>query len=136
MHKPKPMASKHHLNSLSLLVVFVTAVLLLACAPTTDSPEADAPATDNAATDTTTAAKTEEGLQLTLDELKAYNGKNGQPAYVAFEGIIYDVSSVPQWADGEHNGITAGVDITKLIEKSPHGPKNLKLATPVGSIVE
>jgi Predicted heme/steroid binding protein len=36
--------------------------------------------------------------QFTLEELKQYNGENGQPAYVAIDGIVYDVSmSILGW---------------------------------------
>lgn len=60
---------------------------------------------------------------FSLDELSKYNGKNGQPAYIAYKGIVYDVSNVPQWKGGTHNGEKAGTDVTKDISKSPHGDK-------------
>lgn len=69
-------------------------------------------------------AKDDEGeLELTVEELATYDGKDGQPAYVAVDGVIYDVTNVPAWANGEHkNGLTAGKDLTKEIkEDSPHG---------------
>lgn len=34
---------------------------------------------------------------ITRDELAKYNGQAGQPAYVAVEGVIYDVSAKPAW---------------------------------------
>lgn len=60
---------------------------------------------------------------FTLEELAAYNGKDGQPAYVAVNGVVYDVTDVPEWAGGEHkNGLTAGQDLTEQItNESPHG---------------
>lgn len=36
------------------------------------------------------------GKTFTPNELAKYNGQNGQPAYVAYKGIVYDVSNVPQ----------------------------------------
>lgn len=63
------------------------------------------------------------GKTFTLDELSKYNGKNGQPAYVAYKGIVYDVSNVPQWTGGTHHGEQAGTDVTNDISKSPHGEK-------------
>ena len=62
-------------------------------------------------------------LVLTVEELAQYNGKDGQPAYVAVDGVIYDVTDVPEWANGEHkNGLTAGHDLTEEIKnESPHG---------------
>ena len=47
---------------------------------------------------------------FTLDELKQYNGKDGKPAYVAVDGIVYDVSASDKWKNGDHNGFEAGND--------------------------
>lgn len=60
-------------------------------------------------------------LRLTRHELAAYNGKNGQPAYVANEGVIYDVTNSPAWHDGAHEDYAAGKDLTAEITVSPHG---------------
>lgn len=70
---------------------------------------------------------------FTLDELAQYNGKDDMPAYVAFDGIVYDMSSVPAWAGGIHKGFQAGKDYSDEIAKqSPHGKSVLKKLTPVG----
>ena len=45
---------------------------------------------------------------FTLEELATYNGQNGQPAYVAYNGIVYDVSDNQNWKNGKHNGEKAG----------------------------
>jgi predicted heme/steroid binding protein len=42
--------------------------------------------------------------------LAAYDGQNGQPAYAAVDGIVYDVSSV--FRNGDHHGYQAGIDLT------------------------
>ncbi len=34
------------------------------------------------------------------DELAKFNGKNGQPAYVAINGTVYDVSGKDAWKNG------------------------------------
>lgn len=74
-------------------------------------------------------------LELTVDKLAQYNGKNGNPAYIAVDGVIYDVSDVPQWKDGEHNGFFAGNDLSEEIKSiSPHGTSKLKGLPAVGSI--
>lgn len=76
-------------------------------------------------------------MELTLDELAQYNGKDGNPAYVAVDGVIYDVSNVPAWAGGIHNGNMAGQDVTAVMkEKSPHGTSPLEKLPVVGNIVE
>ena len=73
---------------------------------------------------------------FTAEELATYNGKDGQPAYVAVDGVVYDVTDVPQWANGEHaNGLTAGQDLTEEItNESPHGLSVLDDLPVVGTL--
>lgn len=47
---------------------------------------------------------------FTLNELQNYNGQNGQPAYVAVDGLVYDFSSV--FRKGYHAGYSAGKDLS------------------------
>ena len=81
---------------------------------------------------------TEDGeLVLTLDELAQYNGKDGNPAYIAVDGVIYDVTDVPQWKNGEHNGFSAGNDLTEEIKTiSPHGVSKLVGLPVVGKLAD
>ena len=37
-------------------------------------------------------------------DLAKYNGQNGNPAYVAVNGKVYDVTDSPAWTGGEHHG--------------------------------
>lgn len=57
------------------------------------------------------ANKREEKV-FTLEELGKYNGKNDTPAYVAVNGIVYDVSLQSAWGGASHFGLTAGKDLT------------------------
>lgn len=76
-----------------------------------------------------------EKLELTLEELAKYNGKDGQKAYIAVDGVIYDVTEHPAWKNGGHNGFEAGQDLTEAIRtKSPHGVSKLDGLTAVGSL--
>jgi predicted heme/steroid binding protein len=47
---------------------------------------------------------------FTISDLSKYDGQNGNPAYVAVDGIVYDLSSV--FKNGVHFGHTAGQDLT------------------------
>ena len=81
--------------------------------------------------------KEDAGLVLTLEELAKYDGKNGNSAYIAIDGVIYDVTNVPQWKNGEHNGYSAGKDLTDEIKNiSPHGVSKLKSVPVVGTLAE
>jgi predicted heme/steroid binding protein len=61
-----------------------------------------------------------EQKQFTVEELANYDGSRGKPAYVAVEGIVYDVSLHPGWGGGTHFGLTAGRDLTEQFN-SCHG---------------
>lgn len=74
-------------------------------------------------------------LLLTLAELSVFDGKEGRPAYVAVDGVIYDMTNSIPWKNGEHNGYQAGNDLTREIKEiSPHGVKNLERVTEVGRL--
>ena len=53
--------------------------------------------------------------EFTLEELSQYNGNNGNPAYVAIEGIVYDISNSTTWGRGTHFDLIAGQDLTNNI---------------------
>ena len=120
---------------LSLTMIFIA--VACAAAPAATEPAVEAPAATEAPAVTEAPAATEEaGLELTLEELAKFNGKDGQPAYVAVDGIIYDVSASAFWKDGQHNGFEAGKDLTTEIkEKSPHGIAKLANVVEVGKLV-
>jgi predicted heme/steroid binding protein len=70
---------------------------------------------------------------FTKEEVAQYNGKNGNPAYVAYKGKVYDVSSSFLWKDGTHQALhSAGVDLTKALEQAPHGEDVLEKFPVVG----
>ncbi len=76
-----------------------------------------------------------EEKKFTLEELSKFNGKNGNPAYVAFKRKVYDVSDSSFWMDGDHLGAhEAGKDLTEEIEIAPHGPENLDRVKVVGAL--
>ncbi|WMJ82249.1 DUF5661 family protein [Clostridium sp. MB40-C1] len=54
--------------------------------------------------------------EFTLSELAQYDGTMGKPAYVAVNGIVYDVSDISKWKGGTHYGLTAGKDLSSDFE--------------------
>ena len=142
------------MKKLSMIFISILAVALFAvgCASgSVNNAAATAAATNSAASSATSAPAVSDSassaasttpsaangtLELTLDQLKQYDGKNGNPAYVAVDGVIYDVTNVKAWKNGDHNGYTAGNDLTDIIKnKSPHGVKNLEGLPIVGKLV-
>jgi len=87
--------------------------------------------TPNSSSTTTTTTATD----MTTQELAKYDGQNGNPAYVAVNGVIYDVSNAKEWQNGIHkNGVKAGVDQTKMLAQSPHGDSVLKKLPVIGKL--
>lgn len=83
------------------------------------------------------AETSSENRVFTLEELSQYNGKDGNPAYVSIDGVVYDVSNVEPWANGEHeNGITAGNELSNEIMDSPHGKGVLDDLPVIGTMAE
>ena len=72
-----------------------------------------------------------EGLRIfTLESLSYYDGTGGRPAYIAYNGYVYDVSEV--WIDGDHHSHRAGSDFTQLMSDAPHGGGILQFFPVVG----
>ncbi len=119
-----------------IAILAVTALMLTAASCVAGAPAqstVEQPAATAAAADATESTM----LELTLDELKQYDGKNGNPAYVAVDGIIYNLTNLAKWSGGNHNGYSAGNDLTDIIKnKSPHGVRKLEGVQIVGKLVE
>ncbi len=59
--------------------------------------------------------------EFTLEELKKYDGREGRPTYVAYDGTVYDLSDSVMWTDGDHEAMhSAGADLTEAHEDAPH----------------
>jgi len=75
-------------------------------------------------------------IKLTLEQLSEYNGKDGNLAYIAVNGVIYDVSNVSAWTNGAHNGVSAGNDVSTFINGAPHGTSVLSDLEAVGELID
>lgn len=54
--------------------------------------------------------------EFTLSELAQYDGTMGKPAYVAVNGIVYDVSNEATWGGASHFGLMAGKDLSSQFQ--------------------
>jgi predicted heme/steroid binding protein len=83
---------------------------------------------------TTNNQSTTQQKVFTKDELAKYNGQNGKPAYVAVNGVVYDVTNSDMWKNGKHkNQHNAGMDLTNQMKNAPHGADVFKAMPVVGS---
>ena len=72
---------------------------------------------------------------FTTSELAEYSGAHGTSAYVAYEGVVYDVSESFLWKNGNHQGLhLAGRDLTEEIDRAPHGPEFIERCPIVGRL--
>jgi predicted heme/steroid binding protein len=60
---------------------------------------------------------------FTEQQLKQFDGSSRKrPAYIAYKGLVYDVSASSHWRDGLHRNLHfAGQDLTDELVDSPHG---------------
>ena len=77
-----------------------------------------------------------ENIKLfTKTELAKYNGKNGYPAYVAVNGIVYDVTNQATWAGASHFGLSAGRDVSNEFASCHSGQPILSKLKVVGKMI-
>ncbi len=114
------------------ILVLTVLLMLYGCAGS--SSQQATPSAEPAATESQLPTA-DPALEMTLEDLAKFNGKDGVKAYIAVDGVVYDVTEVPPWAGGIHQGsYQAGIDASDLITKSPHGKKVLEKLTVVGKI--
>ena len=78
-----------------------------------------------------------EGNYLTSQQLSYFNGEYGAPAYIAVDGVIYDVTESDLWKFGRHQVIhLAGRDLTEELKDAPHGENILKTFRLVGYLLD
>lgn len=127
-------------KTLTVILCFImlsTTVLFISCSSNTKSntnSNTNNKTSENSSniTDSTTVDQT-----FTLDQLKSYNGKDGSYAYVAVDGVIYDVTNATRWKNGNHeDGIVAGVDLTASFPNAPHGKEVLTNLPVIGSLAK
>lgn len=59
--------------------------------------------------------------EFTDRQLRAYNGERGYRKYVAYAGVVYDVTDCPKWRRALHeNQHWPGQDLTAEMADAPH----------------
>ena len=80
------------------------------------------------------------GETFTLAELAGFNGKDGKPAYVAVDGVVYDVTGASQWPQGDHVpcdlDAAAGKDLSEVLKQAPARMRGYIEAKPVVGTLE
>lgn len=70
---------------------------------------------------------------FTQEQLAEYNGRDGNPAYIAYGGRVYDVGGSRMWKGGRHmNRHSAGTDLSSALQAAPHDTGVLERYPQVG----
>lgn len=60
-----------------------------------------------------------------IETLSMFDGHDGRPAYIAFKGLVYDVTNLRLWKNGVHMKHASGADLSDALLKAPHGDEKL-----------
>ena len=64
---------------------------------------------------------------IAISELRRSTGERGTRMYVAYQGLVYDVTDCPRWKRGLHESLHfPGQDLTGEMRKSSHMEEVLK----------
>lgn len=74
---------------------------------------------------------------LNPGQLSQFDGKEGRPAYVAYNGTIYDVTGSRLWKDGSHfRKHAAGNDMTDVLKMAPHKEDKIVAMPVIGKLLQ
>lgn len=57
---------------------------------------------------------------ISRSQLALYNGTDKPQIWIAFRGIVYDVTLSRLWKNGQHYEHWAGQDLTEELSNAPH----------------
>jgi predicted heme/steroid binding protein len=73
---------------------------------------------------------------LTPEELDQYDGRDGRRSYIAYRGVIYDVTTASSWQSGIHmNRHQAGQDLTRELSLAPHNDERVRELPVIGKLI-
>ncbi len=72
---------------------------------------------------------------ITPEQLSRFDGQDGRPAYMAYKGIVYDVTNSKSWKKGKHMAKhAAGTDLTAALAAAPHQEDKVLAMPQVGML--
>jgi len=73
---------------------------------------------------------------ITRQQLSLRNGQDKDLIWVAFRGIVYDVTASRLWAHGKHYEHWAGQDLTQELADAPHTETVFQRFPVVGQLLD
>jgi predicted heme/steroid binding protein len=71
---------------------------------------------------------------FTRQQLALRNGQDKPEIWIAYQGLVYDVSSSRLWKKGMHYEHWAGQDLTQELADAPHTEKVFDKFEPIGQL--
>lgn len=62
----------------------------------------------------------EQSMEVSYSNLALRNGQDKPEVWVAYKGVVYDVSKSKLWQKGQHYEHWAGQDLTEELKDAPH----------------
>ena len=72
--------------------------------------------------------------EYTTQQLALRNGSDKEEIWVAYRGVIYDVTNSRLWREGKHYEHWAGQDLTDELNDAPHDSKVFENLQIVGKL--
>lgn len=72
---------------------------------------------------------------FTKSQLALRNGQDKPSIWVAYQGIIYDVTESRLWKNGKHYEHWAGQDLTEELIDAPHSASVFKKFKIIGNLI-
>lgn len=74
-------------------------------------------------------------MTITKSQLALHNGSDKEEIWVAYKGVVYDVTKSKLWKNGMHYEHWAGQDLTKELKDAPHTAQVFDKFTVVGKLI-
>ena len=72
--------------------------------------------------------------EFTRSQLASRNGQDRDEIWVAYQGLIYDVTESRMWRNGRHYEHWAGQDLTEEFADAPHTVRVFEKFSPIGKL--
>ncbi|WP_462248252.1 cytochrome b5 domain-containing protein [Ekhidna sp.] len=72
---------------------------------------------------------------FTRSQLALRNGAEREEIWIAYQGVIYDVTNSRLWKDGKHYEHWAGQDLTEELADAPHDTKVFEKLHVIGRLI-
>lgn len=74
-------------------------------------------------------------MELTRSQLALRNGTEKKEIWIAYKGVVYDVTHSKLWKEGKHYEHWAGQDLTDELPDAPHDTRVFERLKIVGKLV-